>query len=44
MQRKLLGVISVDFDVTGQPVITDSAFAKYFRKNGNTMKQCISYL
>jgi hypothetical protein len=32
------------FCVKGQPLITDSAFAKYFRKNGNTMKQCISYL
>jgi hypothetical protein len=44
MQRKLSGIISVDFDATGQLVITYSAFSKYFRKNGNTMMQCISYL
>jgi hypothetical protein len=43
MQRKLLGIISVDFDVTGQVLIIYSAFVKYFGKNGNKM-QCISYL
>jgi len=43
MQRKLLGIISVDFDTTGQLLIY-SAFIKYLRKNWNTMKQCISYL
>jgi len=42
MQRKLLGIINVDFDATGQLLIIYSAFIKYFRKNGNTMKQCIS--
>jgi len=42
MQRELLGVIDVDFDETGQLLIIYSAFIKYFRKNGNTMKQCIS--
>jgi len=43
MQRKLLGIISVDFDATGQLLIIYSAFIKYLRRNGNTMKQCISY-
>jgi hypothetical protein len=44
MQRKLLGIINVDFDTTGQLLIMHSAFIKYLRKNGNTMKQCIIYL
>jgi hypothetical protein len=44
MQRKLLGIISVGFDVTGQLMIVYSAFVKYSRKNDNTMRQCISYL
>jgi len=34
----------VDFDVTGELLIKYSAFDKYWRKNGYTMKQCISYL
>jgi len=34
----------MDFDVTDQPLIIYSAFAKYFRENGNTMKQGIRYL
>jgi hypothetical protein len=37
MQRKLLGIINVDFDVTGQMVIVYSAFVNYLRKNGNKM-------
>jgi hypothetical protein len=41
MQGKLLGIISVDFDATGQLLIIYSAFIKYLRKSGNTMKQCI---
>jgi hypothetical protein len=32
MQRKLLGTISVGFDVTGQLLIIYSAFVKYLRK------------
>jgi len=44
MQRKLLGIISVDFDATGQLLIMNSAFVKYFKKMGIQMKQCISYL
>ena len=39
MQRKLLGIINVDFDATVQLLIIYSAFVKYLRKNGNTMKQ-----
>jgi len=38
MQRKLMGITSVDFDATGQLLITYSAFMKYFRKNEITMK------
>jgi len=34
LQRKVLGVISVDFDVTGQLLIIYSAFVKYLRKVG----------
>ena len=44
MQRKLLGIISVDFEVIVQILIIYSTFVQYLRKNGNTMKQCISYL
>jgi hypothetical protein len=44
MQRELLGIIIVDFDITGELLIIYSAFVKYLRKNGNTMTQCISYL
>jgi len=32
MQRKLLGIISVDFYATGQLLIIYSAFVKYLRK------------
>jgi len=32
MQRKLLGIINVDFDITGQLLIIYSAFIKYLRK------------
>jgi len=32
MQRKLLGIISVDFEATGQLLIIYSAFVKYLRK------------
>ena len=42
--EKLLGIISVDFDTTGQLMIIYCAFIKHTRKNGNTMKQCDSYL
>ena len=34
----------MDFDLTGQILIIYFAFVKYSRKNGNTVKQCISYL
>ena len=35
MQRKLLGVISVEFEAKGLP----TAFVKYLKKKGNTLKQ-----
>jgi len=41
--EKLLGIISVDFDVTDQLLIIYSAFIKYFRNNGHTMGQYISH-
>ena len=44
MQRKLLGIISVDFEAIGQVQIIYSAFVKYLRKNSNKTWQCISYL
>ena len=44
MQRKLLGIINVDFDTTGQLLILYSAFVKYLRRNGNRVNQCISCL
>ena len=44
MHRKLLGIINVDLDAAGQLLIIYCAFVKYLRENGNTMKQCISYL
>jgi hypothetical protein len=31
-QRKLLGIINVDFDATGQLMIIYAAFVKYLRK------------
>jgi hypothetical protein len=39
---KIIGIISVDFDVIYQLLIINTAFVK--RKNGNTMGQYISYL
>jgi hypothetical protein len=44
MQRKLLGNIVVDLSITGQKLITYSAFVIYFKKCGNAIRQCISYL
>jgi len=44
MQRKLLGIINVDFDAAGQLLIIYLAFVKYLRKNWNKIKECISSL
>ena len=44
MQRKLLGIINVDFDATDKQFIIYSASVKYLRKNGNKMKQFICFL
>jgi len=44
MQRKLLGIINVDFDVKGQLLIIYSAFVTQVRRNGSTVEQCISCL
>jgi len=43
-KEELLGIINVDFDAVGQLFIIYSAFVKYLRKIGNTMKQCINPL
>jgi hypothetical protein len=37
MQRKLSGIISEDFDVTGQLLITLFAFVKYLKKMGTNL-------
>jgi len=44
MQRKLLRIINMDFDATGQLLIIYYASVKYLRRNGNPSKQCISSL
>jgi hypothetical protein len=41
---ELLGITNVDSDAIGQLLIIYSVFIKYLRKNGNTMRQCISSL
>jgi hypothetical protein len=41
---KLLGIISVGFDVIDQLLIRFFAFVRYWRKNGSTMKHYISYV
>ena len=44
MQRKLLEIISVGFDATGQLLIVYSAFDRHLRNNGNIMNQCFGHL
>jgi hypothetical protein len=44
MQRKLLGIINVDFDITGQLLIIYYTFVKCLRKQWSKMMQCIRYL
>jgi hypothetical protein len=44
MQRKLLGIISEDFDSRGKLLIIYSALVKYLRKNWTTVKLCIGCL
>jgi hypothetical protein len=41
---KLLGIISMDFDVTDQLLIRFPAFVRYWRRNWSTMRQYISSL
>jgi hypothetical protein len=36
---KLLGIISMGFNITDQLLIRFSAFVTYWKKNGSTMKQ-----
>jgi hypothetical protein len=40
---KLLAIISVGFNITGQQLIRSFAFVRYGRKNWSTMKEYISY-
>ena len=42
--EEIIGIINLDFDATCQLLIIYSAFVKYLRKSGNTVKQCISFL
>ena len=42
--KEIIGIINVGFDATGRLLIIYSAFAKYFRKNGNTMNKFMSSL
>jgi hypothetical protein len=44
MLTKLLGTISVDFNVLDQLLIRYSVFFIYQRKNGSIMEQYIRYL
>jgi len=44
MQRKLLGIISVDFDATVSLLVMYFTFFKYLRKNGNTVNHSINDL
>ena len=43
-QKKLLGIVSVNFEATGQLLNLYSAFVKYLGKNGNKMNRYIFYL
>jgi hypothetical protein len=40
--KEIIGIFSVDFNVTGQLLIIYSALVKYLGKNKNT-RQCIGY-
>jgi hypothetical protein len=40
---KLLGIIGVGFKVTDQLPIRYCAFVRYWKKNGSTMRQRVSY-
>jgi hypothetical protein len=44
MQRKLLGIINADFDVTGQLLIIYSAFIKYLRKKKRDYNKAVHQL
>jgi hypothetical protein len=43
MDEIILGIFDVGFDVTDQLLITSFAFVRYWRRNGSTMRQFISY-
>jgi hypothetical protein len=44
MQKKLLGIIIMYFDATGQLLIVYSAFVGYLRKSGNTVRHLFTHL
>jgi len=44
MQRKLLEIVSVDFNITGQLLVIYYTFVKYLKKKWSKMMECIGYL
>jgi len=42
-KRRLLGIVTVDFNEMGQLLIIYFGFVRYLRKKGNTMRQCIEF-
>jgi hypothetical protein len=40
----MFGIISVDFNTTGQLLIVYAAFVRYWKGNGNKVNQCFSCL
>lgn len=44
MQKKLVGIISVDLDAIYKLLIIHCPFIKYLIRKGNKLRQCISYL
>jgi len=36
-------MISVDFDLTGQPLVVYNGFVKYLTKSANKLRWCLSY-
>jgi hypothetical protein len=44
IETKLLGIISVDFDIIDWLLIRYSPFVRYWRKNGSVLGHYITYL
>jgi len=43
MQKKLLGIINVDFDATGQLLIIYCAFVKFWREMGTKQSSASAF-